>query len=342
MNNTDNKRTIIRVIPFIVLLFFLCIALNQMTFRYLRGMYNYDNFYKLEPDSVDVVVVGASSAYCSISPIRLYEKYGLSAQIFGSSNQSMLANYAWLKEAYSRQKYKVAALEVGSFVVSKGAVKRDIAAVAGMHYSKHYYEVAKEHGIKGISMLVPFVMYHDAWKYIRDYDYVENPNGEMNMLRGFNPIFSEWGTETNYALYDDNNRNFEFDTTYLDKIVAFCKENNIHLVLYKSVMCENGGWPYTWHKAISEYAEANDIALIDYNMDYYKSFAGIDISVDVAADGYHMNVEGAHKLTDSMGEYICEIADINLRDSNSSSSLTAETVRWYNDYMKRLKEEAKQ
>lgn len=71
-----------------------------------------NGFYAEDKNSIDVLVVGSSNAFCTIDPLVLYEEEGIAAYDFCSSSQPMNLSLLYVKEAFKKQTPKVVALEV--------------------------------------------------------------------------------------------------------------------------------------------------------------------------------------------------------------------------------------
>ena len=56
-------------------------------------------FYEQEEGTIDVLLIGASDVGRGLSPITLWENYGITSFNLGTSNQSMAFSYYVIKEA---------------------------------------------------------------------------------------------------------------------------------------------------------------------------------------------------------------------------------------------------
>ena len=88
---------------------------------------------------------------------------------------------------------------------------------------------------------------------------------------------------------------------YLDKMTQLCKENDIELVLIKAPSL----YPYwydEWETQIEEYAEENDLKYINF-LNLIEE-TGLDFSKDTYDGGLHLNLSGAEKITEYLGEFL--------------------------------------
>lgn len=83
----------------------------------------------------------------------------------------------------------------------------------------------------------------------------------------------------------------------LDKIVNICNENNIRLIFY-TVPYEG---EYNYSDAMAEYAAANNCTYL--NLFEHMDDVGLNGDTDFM-DIEHLNISGATKVADYLGEYI--------------------------------------
>ena len=71
--------------------------------------------YLCEPeDSIDVLFLGSSYAYCDWSPAAMYAGSGLTGYVMGGSEQTPAITYWYLKEALETQSPSVVVMEASS------------------------------------------------------------------------------------------------------------------------------------------------------------------------------------------------------------------------------------
>ncbi|HIR28929.1 MAG TPA: hypothetical protein IAB84_13270, partial [Candidatus Choladousia intestinigallinarum] len=69
------------------------------------------SFYEIEENSLDVLFLGSSHLYYGVQPGELWGQYGITSYVMGSPEQTAATSYYLLKEAFTRQKPKVVAME---------------------------------------------------------------------------------------------------------------------------------------------------------------------------------------------------------------------------------------
>lgn len=307
------KKEICKVIGFLAVLLFALYGCSLICFRNLRGFNDHEDFYDCEEDTVDVIFVGGSMSYSGFSPMELYEKYGISSYNFGTSNQSMLAGYLWTMEACEHQNVKVVVVEAMEVPMSHGEVATDVRSLFSMGMNHNYRKLAGVYKRNALNVLLPVFILHDEWKI--DADTLMNPE-ETDYLRGYVPINSCAGEAyQDSILAEDPEATTYLNFTYVDKLREYCEERGIRLIFVKTLMASNdvNHWDDGCHNRLQEYTQEYGIPFLDFNTAQYRDAAGLMISEDVAADLRHMNVSGAGKVTDYMGEYLLDNYGDSLR-----------------------------
>ena len=112
------KKKVIYAIILVLLLFGTAAFANQICKAKFTGDSTtiINGFYEEEKNSIDVIFIGSSNCFCTVNPLILYEKYGITAYDFASSSQPMNISLLYLKEALKTQNPKVVALEANMLV----------------------------------------------------------------------------------------------------------------------------------------------------------------------------------------------------------------------------------
>lgn len=69
-----------------------------------------------ENNTIDALFVGDSLVYTAISPMVIWEKYGISSYDLSTSAQFLYESYSFLDKALKTQKPKIVFLEVNTFL----------------------------------------------------------------------------------------------------------------------------------------------------------------------------------------------------------------------------------
>ena len=292
--------------------------------RYYSAASTYGGFYHMRKNTVDVLFLGTSNAYCAFSPDALYRRYGIRSYNLASSQQSMLTSYYWLEEALRTQKPKAVVLDVfyafyntgneGSFHKAFDFMRWSpvkVRALRDLHaYNPDYAPV---------SFLFPAVRYHERWKELKKEDFMLRQMEKDTTLKGYCPRWNTAGDGKFEPLSDTGRGNLtsedqeekmagnrkkdgspylsRFIQGYMDAICRVCRENNIDLILVKTPV---GVWSREKSSLIQQYADRQGIPFYDFNREELYDAAGFVFAED-NTDILHANIRGARKLTDYIG-----------------------------------------
>jgi|GEM_PF-503070 len=216
-----------------------------------------NGFYKMAPNSVDVLFLGSSVVVNGFCPQEIYNDYGIRSYNLASEQQSIFLSYYWLKEALRLQRPKAVVLDLKFIAPRPGyeplnttegltriCIDRmkwsPVKVEAVMDIARITHKWAAENNTKGqsaMSYFLPFMRYHSRWKYgLWDSDFDKSISGD-SPLKGWNPLiyFPTGGAAgfTPYVRGDSEERSEvdEIQKEYLYKIGDLCRENDIQLIL---------------------------------------------------------------------------------------------------------------
>ena len=243
---------------------------NKSTYRILN-----------EPEnSIDMVVVGDSLSYTSVSPMELWKDYGITSYVCGQSGQTIQETFHMLENVFKTQSPKLIVLETHTLF-------------------------KKQDGIKGIKNTleewgnynIPLLRGHDVWKsYLAGKRYTENS------YKGFSFRCNiESYKKGDYMFKTEEIQTIpEISISYMDKILKLCREHNAELLLFSAPSPKN--YNYSRHNSIRAYAQKH--ALEYLNMNLKLQAAGINWKIDSLDHGDHLNFLGAQKVTRYLGKYL--------------------------------------
>ena len=281
---------------------------------------NYDTiqgFYEQPENTIETVFLGASIVVNGVTPMELYEDYGICAWNLATEQQPMLASYYWLAEAYRYhpESLKTAVLDMSMLrnVPDEAFYQK---ALSSMKFSENKCQAIKDcvdTFDDFIAYLIPMFSYHTRWKELDITDFESFGYDINSSVRGYHFVtesvidsysYDEIGIPT--YISDENEGEFEFKNEpllYLKQMIDFCKEHNIELILMKTPGSSN--WSDAAHNAVQEMAEDYDLTFIDFNYSPYLEEVQYTEATD-SVDMGHMNYYGATKLTDWFGNYLTE------------------------------------
>ncbi len=273
----------------------------------------YEQFYRMNRDSVDVLFLGSSVMVNAASPQQIYRQYGIRSYNLASENQSPIISYWWLKEALRFQHPAAAVMDCrflfplhkeNDLNMIEGLVRKSIDP---MRWST--VKMAAVHDICSIdigqdelSYYLTNLRYHERWKVLTRDDF--DASMRAAPLKGYAPIYG-YGPEE-YETYDPSGSGdiSPFDEhmgVYLDQITRLCRENGISLIL---IDLPGNNMNDGVANALAAYAEQNGIRYLNYcETRLYGSLGASLPEENVTA---HANVAGSVRFSDAVGRFLQE------------------------------------
>ena len=275
-------RNVLKSILFILILFILIDILNWF-FIPSFNPFSKNNFEisSEKENTVDVLFLGDSLVYSSISPMEIWNNYGYTS--FDCAGAAMILSdaYDYLEYAVKKQHPKVVMMEAN--MLFRDPKKRTLSVSLA--------NKAKE--------LMPIVTYHNNWKNYLTKGSMDN---WINVDKGYKYITKvKSGKADDYMAYNKDKElipkvNYE----YLKNIINLCNENNIELVL---IGCPSQlSWRYAKHNASSNIAKKYNLDFINLNIENI----GINWIKDTKDKGAHLNNSGSKKVSLFLGNYLKE------------------------------------
>ena len=233
-------------------------------------------------DSLDVIIVGDSLTYSSVSPLQLWKEHGFTSYVCGQWGQKIIETEDMLKTALHRQKPRVVILET------------DVLFRTQMD-ARHLND-----GIEtGLKYYMPVFRGHDIWKSL-----VIKKEYKLENYKGF--VF-----RTDVKPYEKgdymkkNTKEVKLEDTilsHMENIINLCEKSGAELILLGTPSPIN--YNYARSKAVSEYAREKSLVWLDMN--YLLKEIGINWKTDSLDQGDHLNFSGAEKVTKYLGKYLAE------------------------------------
>lgn len=232
-------------------------------------------------NSIDLVFVGDSETYSAYIPLQMYEQYGFTSYVFGTSAQRLCDSYALLEEVFKTQKPKLVVLETNS-----------IFRFGGMS------EECGDKILNLVSRYIPALRYHSRLK-----TYMTGGDSKKDaLLKGFKYRTSvEPYTGGEWMKASVNSEEIsQCNLDYLEKIHKLAEENGAKLIFVTTPapVCQT----YERHNAVAALAEKMGTDYIDLNL--VAKEMSIDWKTDTRDGGNHLNYSGAKKVSDYVGELL--------------------------------------
>ena len=173
-----------RIILFIVITCLVILAVQKVINA--KWMYDssephtetYKGFYKMEKNSIDAIIIGTSHAASGFNPQDFYNASQIRTYNLSSSGQPVFLSYYWVAEALKYQAPSVVIFDVNYLFNKAEADAYYRKALDNMRWGKEKYSAIKviekiDSKQTIISYFLPFFRYHDRWKEINEYDFLE-------------------------------------------------------------------------------------------------------------------------------------------------------------------------
>jgi hypothetical protein len=333
----------------VVKAFVSCVATLAITVALLCGLtnlmerkssdYKYSDFFE-EDENFDVLFFGTSHVINGIFPMELWNDYGIVSYNFGGHANLIPTTY-WVMEnaleyttpnvvvidCFEVQKdYKTSAnfsnvhLSFDAFPLSISKIRAawdllDDPVLDEMVLSGELGE--SDEPRNKMALLWDYSVYHSRWSELDSDDFEPGASLEKG---GEARIAVTVNTDTFNKL--DKSQKIEGGTVgeeYLRKMIEECQSRGIDVLLTYLPFPPEEGYQlvanYVYDLADEygvNYIDFLDMDLVDYRTDLY--------------DGNHLNVSGARKVTEYLGQYLIDNYDVSDQRGNTSYA------GWYIDY----------
>lgn len=340
---------IIKIIIFIIILIYLLNVLTKILIP--KWVSNTDpalprikGFYKEKESSIDIIALGNSNVGRGFSPITLWDKYGITSYDLGTSNQTISLAYYLFKETLNYQKPQVIVLDMNSLFQEKDAPEgeyRKLFDNLKLGSTKLEAIFDQDLGISNkskLSYVFPIFRFHSRWSELNEEDFKLMSYNKYDDIAykgmAVSSVKKAYIDKNNYmgVKQDENSVIPDKNLKYFEKIVKICDKNNIKLLLIEIPST------YTWsldksNKTV-ELAKKYKLQFIDYNLKENINRIKFNDSEDYADGGYHLNVVGAEKITNDLGQILVKKYNcINHKDDEKYAHWNEVS----NKYHKRIK-----
>lgn len=299
------KRVIINIAAICFLVLFLVVLQELLMPKYVSEIHegNLVAEYYDEVKEHDVIFIGDCEVFSNISPVTLWENYGITSYIRGSAQQLVWQSYYLLEETLAYEKPDAVVFNVLAMKYDepqKEAYNR--LTLDRMKWSKSKIGAIKASMMKDeefMTYMFPILRYHTRWSELSGEDLRYLFNREKLSHNGY---LMRIDTKPVTVIPEGRKLgNYQFGSNsyhYLDKMTKLCKDNGIELILIKSPSV----YPYwygEWDEQMVQYAKDNGLTYINFlNL---TDDMGMDYSKDTYDGGLHLNLSGAEKFTDYFG-----------------------------------------
>lgn len=269
-------------------------------------------------DTIDVLVIGDSESYTTVSPMEIWDKEGIPSYVGGQTGQKIQESYYMLKKALKTQKPKVVAIETNMIFRSQSAVRG-----------------IKETLVQTMLYYFPVFRLHNSWKaWVTGEDKRSQTFYKGFVLRDVVEAYTGGSYMKKTAKTERMSRITRF---MMDQIVSLCRKNNIQLFLYSAPSPKN--YSFRKHNTMEAYARENGLKYLDLNLKIKE--LGINWSEDSLDKGDHLNILGAVKVSDYLGRYLKKEYHLKSRKSESTYRSWNESLIQYREAAQNAEKQAK-
>lgn len=289
------------------------------------------NAFLAEPkDSIDVLFLGSSYAYCDWNPGVMYDESGLTGYVMAGGEQTVGMTYYYLKEALKTQRPSVAVMEVSSlfFAPYEGYTKINVGYMPwGLNRVGAILEYAEPELRTGLFFDLCF--YHDRWKELTAADLKKAlPQRKRDELKGHTAVDGVFVSKTGIRYVSETIRSEEDYAANLKtfrRITQLCEQEGIDLIVTMNPVYGQ------YSQEIYDRVEADVLAAgAGRFVNWADAFdaSGLDISKHLY-DGGHLNREGAAVFSRFTGRYLRDLGYTPRPQSEENARAWEETAEYW-------------
>ena len=293
--------------------------------------------FRAEPeDSLDVIYLGSSFAYCDFNPSLVYDASGLTGYVMAGGEQPLSITYWYLKQIFCTQSPSAVVLE-GTSLYFKQYQNYTQPNVVQMPFSQNKLGAiftAAEPELR-VGLLFDLYFYHSRWQEIgwSDVKKAVSPV-EADYYKGFTPMDQVLEGVGETAYVQDRQvspEDYAVNLEWLGKILALCRANGAQpIVVFNPSYTRCTPEAYARNKA--------DILDLDPETlvyDWTASFEEIGlIPTEHLYDGSHLNQDGAALFSAWLGRFLTEEVGLVPRSQTEENASAWEaSAAWWRDRM---------
>ncbi len=301
-------------------------------------LYNFKEFYS-QTNNIDILFIGTSKVHYTLSPMEIWNKYGVTSYNRGTASQYYKLTYFLLDEAFRYSKPKLVVVDIYGLLDLQNfnPVNRTNIVVNNLDNKintyKAFHEVSEINSIKEIlDNMNIYGLFHQRWKDLNMYDWISE-DFWFGRFAGSYLEYPTWRKLHNIQKINinDNQHINEIiplanDTiNYIAKIKTLAQSNNAKVLFINMPFGQYNKKLYNLTYSLKDYAKKNNIDIIDYND--LAHLINIDYDNDFM-DVWHLNLYGSRKVMDHLMPYIIEHYNIPNYKNDPKYSL------WNEDYKK--------
>lgn len=235
--------------------------------------------------SIDAIFLGDSEIYASISPLQIWNEYGIPTYCCSTSAQKLWYSQDMLRKAFRKQSPKIVMMETNAL------------------FRKFNFDDSIMHRAETV---LPVLQYHNRWKVFAQntFDGREEVTS-TNEYKGYKLSYIVKSADASKYMKPSNNvavipsRN----KSYIKEIKQYCEDHGAKLILFSTPSTVN--WNYSRHNAVVKLSKDLGVDYVDLNT--AQNEINIDWNKDTRDHGDHLNHFGAVKTTSYIGKYLNDL-----------------------------------
>lgn len=297
--------------------------------RSKSGYQKYADFFEQDED-FDVLFMGSSHMLNAVLPMELWNDYGMVSYNFGNMGCYIPATYWSMKNALDYTTPKL--IVIDCYFLNKDIKKDD--RIGNLHKALDVFPISKnkiraiydlfDSTSERIEFLYDFSIYHNRWNEMSKGFFTPNSSTEKGSL-----YLNRIAEPAEFNKIDDSKKldKSTTGTAYLERMIEECKKRDIEVLLTYL--------PFPASEANQMDANrVHDIAAA-YDVNYINFFEledFVDFDTDCADPKSHLNLSGALKVTDYLGQYITDNYSIEDHRNDSEYEFWNQDYEEYVDY----------
>ena len=297
------KKVIIEITAFLLCLILLLGVCYRMGFVMMPKRTDYGGTWNMyleeEKNSIDIMIVGSSHAYCNVIPAQIYEDIGAKTYVLSAPCLTMPLAYYYIKEGLKTQSPSAIMLEMTGFFFNRymGHAKSSIGYMPwGFNRLGAILTSAEPDELAGL--LFPMYNYHDRWEEFKFGDFFKKREDQLADVNAGYTYLDVIAPQTRaQRVFEYTDDDIELQQKYLKKIIDLCDKKGIALEL---IITPSASYVTDADKQYIT-AVCKNIPLTDFNDDFES--LGLDLTKDFY-DARHLNVYGAIKFSKTLSQHI--------------------------------------
>jgi len=293
--------------------------------------------YYADAHANSLLILGDCEVYENISPLPLWEEYGIPSYIRGNAKQLMWQTYAMLEDALRYETPKAVLLSVLGMIYREpqpDSEPYNRMALDGLRLSRTKLEAARASILpqeEFWSYLFPLLRFHSRWSELtrEDLRYYFTSARRQVSISGF--VMRSDAKAAGWIPDPPLLPRYEFSAMaydYLDKIRNLCQAKGIQLLLFKAPSLAPYWYP-EWEQQIVEYAHKHGLPYL--NALEKTGEIGLDFAADTYDMGLHLNRQGAEKMSRYLTPWLrqnCPALEDQRGDAGLSAAWAVKTAQY--------------